>query len=356
MRLLLIADTHVPKRARDLPQRVWDEVARADVVVHAGDWVDACAPRRARGAGRAGSSHAGATTTVTSYVARLPERADVTAGRRAVHRRARDGRRPAGARRGWPRQYPDTDVLVFGHSHIPWDTTADNRAATAQSGLADRPQATTVLHLHDRDPSTTVCCPTSRCTVSGSGAMPDRRARVADVHEIACGHAARVTRIEGPKGNPIYQVGGKSFVFFRTPQPDAEDPETGERYADVIMIWVESESRQAGARSGPAVAVLHHRPVRRAPVGVGARQRDYAESARAGADRAHSGRVAVAGVESPRRRRGWPSTAARPAIDDLEYEAGHQHGDQREPRARGPMPEGDGVPGRAANRRISRTM
>ena len=30
-----------------------------------------------------------------------------------------------------------------------------------------------------------------------------------------------VTRIEGPKGNAIYQVGGKSFVFFRTPQPDA---------------------------------------------------------------------------------------------------------------------------------------
>jgi hypothetical protein len=37
-------------------------------------------------------------------------------------------------------------------------------------------------------------------------------------------------------------VGGKSFVFFRTPQPDAQDPDTGERYADVIMIWVESES------------------------------------------------------------------------------------------------------------------
>ena len=25
VRLLLIADTHVPKRARDLPARVWDE-------------------------------------------------------------------------------------------------------------------------------------------------------------------------------------------------------------------------------------------------------------------------------------------------------------------------------------------
>jgi hypothetical protein len=71
--------------------------------------------------------------------------------------------------------------------------------------------------------------------------MPDRRARVADVHAIAAS-MPYVTRIEGPKGNAIYQVGGKSFVFFRTPQPDAEDPETGECYTDVIMIWVESES------------------------------------------------------------------------------------------------------------------
>jgi hypothetical protein len=71
--------------------------------------------------------------------------------------------------------------------------------------------------------------------------MRDRAAKVGDVHDIASG-MPHVTRIEGPKGNSIYQVGGKSFVFFRTPQPDAEDPDTGERYADVIMIWVESES------------------------------------------------------------------------------------------------------------------
>ncbi len=71
--------------------------------------------------------------------------------------------------------------------------------------------------------------------------MRDRPARVGDVHEIAAS-MPHTTRIEGPKGNPIYQVGGKSFVFFRTPQPDAEDPETGERYADVVMIWVESEA------------------------------------------------------------------------------------------------------------------
>jgi hypothetical protein len=71
--------------------------------------------------------------------------------------------------------------------------------------------------------------------------MPDRPARVGDVHRIAAS-MPHVTRLEGPKGNAIYQVGGKSFVFFRTPQPDATDPDTGERYADVIMVWVESES------------------------------------------------------------------------------------------------------------------
>jgi hypothetical protein len=51
-----------------------------------------------------------------------------------------------------------------------------------------------------------------------------------------------VTVERGPSGNPIYQVGGKSFVFFRTPRPDAVDPETGKRYEDVIVLWVPSES------------------------------------------------------------------------------------------------------------------
>jgi hypothetical protein len=51
-----------------------------------------------------------------------------------------------------------------------------------------------------------------------------------------------VTVENGPSGNPVYQVGSKSFVFFRNPRPDAIDPETGERYEDVIVLWVPSES------------------------------------------------------------------------------------------------------------------
>ena len=71
-------------------------------------------------------------------------------------------------------------------------------------------------------------------------AARSRRARIGDVHELALG-MPHVTVLHGPHGNPIYQVGGKSFVFFRSPRPDAVDLDTGERYADVIMFWVTSE-------------------------------------------------------------------------------------------------------------------
>jgi hypothetical protein len=77
--------------------------------------------------------------------------------------------------------------------------------------------------------------------IGNVAAMADRPARVSDVHQLAAS-MPHVKRLEGPKGNSIYQVGGKSFVFFRTPQPDATDPGSGERYADVIMLWVGSES------------------------------------------------------------------------------------------------------------------
>lgn len=51
-----------------------------------------------------------------------------------------------------------------------------------------------------------------------------------------------VTVVHGSDSNPVYQVGRKSFVFFRTPRPDAVDPGTGERYPDVIVFWVPSQS------------------------------------------------------------------------------------------------------------------
>ncbi|AQT78071.1 YfcE family phosphodiesterase [Mycolicibacterium litorale] len=122
MRLLLLADTHVPKRARDLPAQVWAEVASADAVIHAGDWVELdllerLSAKANRLIGCWGNNDG------ADLRSRLPECADVTLdGLRftVVHETgAASGREARMAQR-----YPHTDVLVFGHSHIPWDTTA----------------------------------------------------------------------------------------------------------------------------------------------------------------------------------------------------------------------------------------
>ena len=69
----------------------------------------------------------------------------------------------------------------------------------------------------------------------------ERGARIEDVHELAQG-MPHVTVEHGSGGNPVYQVGRRSFIFFRTPRPDAIDPVSGERLTDVIVFWVASEA------------------------------------------------------------------------------------------------------------------
>jgi hypothetical protein len=67
-----------------------------------------------------------------------------------------------------------------------------------------------------------------------------RAAKLEDVHHLALG-MPHVTVYAGREHKPVYQVGGRSFVFFRNPRPDAFDPATGERYDDVIVFWTSSE-------------------------------------------------------------------------------------------------------------------
>lgn len=140
VRALLISDTHVPTRAQDLPEPVWDEVDRADLVVHAGDWMDAGLLDRleARVAGRGASLLAcWGNNDGPDLRARLPEvaRATVAGVRLAVVHETggRDGReaRMRGA-------YPDVDLLVFGHSHIPWDTTFEGQRLLNPGSPTDR--------------------------------------------------------------------------------------------------------------------------------------------------------------------------------------------------------------------------
>lgn len=121
MRLLVIADTHVPTRARDLPEKVWAEVDCADLVIHAGDWVDEELLDRLAGRARRLVAVWG-NNDGPAVRRRLPEVAqeEVDGLRLAV---VHETGQAAGRERRCAERFPDADVLVFGHSHIPWDST-----------------------------------------------------------------------------------------------------------------------------------------------------------------------------------------------------------------------------------------
>lgn len=122
MHLLLLADTHLPKRARDLPSAVWAQVEAADLVVHAGDWVDVALLDALEERSRALLACWG-NNDGPALRSRLPEVARATLEGVRVEVVHETGG-AAGRERRADLNHPDTDLLVFGHSHIPWDTVS----------------------------------------------------------------------------------------------------------------------------------------------------------------------------------------------------------------------------------------
>ena len=120
--LVLLSDTHLPKRAKALPDPLWRAIDAADVVIHAGDWVDeatldALEARARRLVGVFGNNDG------PDLRARLPEvaREEIAGLRIAV---VHETGAAQGRERRMDARFGDVDVLVFGHSHIPWDTVS----------------------------------------------------------------------------------------------------------------------------------------------------------------------------------------------------------------------------------------
>ncbi|MGI8540612.1 MAG: metallophosphoesterase family protein [Rubrobacteraceae bacterium] len=112
--IVVIADTHIPRRAKALPETLLPHLGRADLVIHAGDLMDASLLDELE-------SHA-PTLAVRGNLdppdERLPEVREFEFGgvRIAV---IHDSGPKRGRRNRMKLRFPEARVVVFGHSHIP---------------------------------------------------------------------------------------------------------------------------------------------------------------------------------------------------------------------------------------------
>ena len=118
MRLVVIADTHVrDASARVLPERAWRELRGADVILHAGDVVE---PGLLRALEEAAPVHAVLGNNDGALAGILPETFEATFDGVRVAMLHDSGPR-AGREGRLRRRFPEADLVVFGHSHIPWN-------------------------------------------------------------------------------------------------------------------------------------------------------------------------------------------------------------------------------------------
>jgi hypothetical protein len=124
MDILVLADTHIRRgSSRAMPPRVRELADVADLILHAGDIVVAEVLEDLRG-------HAPVRAVLGNndreLVGHLPESVELDlAGVQVAMLHDSGPRRGRTAR--MRRRFPDADLVVFGHSHIPWDTVDDGQ-------------------------------------------------------------------------------------------------------------------------------------------------------------------------------------------------------------------------------------
>ena len=118
MRVGVVADTHLKRGwARRLPERAVTELAAADVILHAGDLV---IPEVLDQLGELAPVHAVLGNNDAELVGTLEDEVvlDLEGVRVAM---VHDSGPRTGRETRLRRRFPDAGVVVFGHSHIPWD-------------------------------------------------------------------------------------------------------------------------------------------------------------------------------------------------------------------------------------------
>ncbi|MGH3759114.1 metallophosphoesterase family protein [Actinophytocola sp.] len=123
MRVVALADTHAPRRWRSCPPRVDEELRGADVILHAGD---VCVPSVLDELAEYAPVHvvAGNNDGPDVVTWGAPEALSLELDGLRVAMIHDSGHR-IGRTARMRRRFPDADLVVFGHSHIPLDETGD---------------------------------------------------------------------------------------------------------------------------------------------------------------------------------------------------------------------------------------
>jgi uncharacterized protein len=116
--IVVLADTHLRDKdwpRRDLPPAAWERVRRADVILHAGDVLEAATLERLR---QLAPTYAVLGNNDHSLAGELAETLTLRLDGVQVAMIHDSGPTTGRAKRMW-RRFPDAEVVVFGHSHIP---------------------------------------------------------------------------------------------------------------------------------------------------------------------------------------------------------------------------------------------
>ncbi len=131
MLLAVLADTHLPRGRRDLPAACIAHLRDADLILHAGDFVERPVLRGLERCGPVAAVHGNVDTADLRAV--LPETRVVEAGGARIAMIHDAG--PAKERlRRMRRRFPSTDAVVFGHSHLPLHEAGDDGFAIFNPG------------------------------------------------------------------------------------------------------------------------------------------------------------------------------------------------------------------------------
>jgi putative phosphoesterase len=117
VRLAIISDTHLPRGARVLPPACVEHLRAADLILHAGDFMELEVLTQLEALGPAVCGVRGNVDSA-ELQARLPLTRMVDAGSAKIAL-IHDAGPSAGRLARMRRRFPDADAVVFGHSHIP---------------------------------------------------------------------------------------------------------------------------------------------------------------------------------------------------------------------------------------------